>query len=51
MLIDDVMKIGYKGTKSLRPFIGCHRIYELMAICYLLGSLGVLMRQQSDAHS
>ena len=46
--MNDIIDIGYKGTESLRPFIGCYRIYELMAICYVLGALGVLMRQQND---
>lgn len=38
----EIMEIGYKGTKSLRKEIGCYSVYDLMALCYLLGALGVI---------
>ncbi len=42
---EDVMDIGRKGTKSLRKEIGSYSVYDLMALSYLLGALGVLGAQ------
>lgn len=40
---DALMMIGYEGTKTLDP--RDYSINELMALCYLLGALGVLGAQ------
>ena len=37
---DALMMIGWEGTKTLDP--RDHTIRDLMALCYLLGALGVL---------
>ena len=44
-LTDDVISIGYEGTKTLHKELAFYSIYDIMALSYLLGALAVLGAQ------